>query len=259
MIVNRAITIISLLGGALSLILALAFGAYVPALIAAILFAFSLFIWKYGYLLLPHFTGAANIVEVRGAYTIPPERDYLLKKTADRYYASKYFEIMLYESTMDKGEGEKRMLFESFEKVLSALKQPLRIGFILAPIDVSKYVDDIKARRSEAEEKKAKLPTNSPDAIRLDREITMWTRQLERLTSGERPMEIVAYASTTASGPTKDEAVARVKRQAQEMKTILSSTLSASVRELSDLDMIRCFEWDYFTPEQREDLLDEVF
>ena len=65
--------------------------------------------------------------------------------------------------------------------------------------------------------------------------------------------------STTASAVTKDEAVSRSRRQAQELKTILSSTLSAGVRELSDLDMIKCFEWEYFIPEQREDLLDEVF
>ncbi len=259
MIMNRLVTIIALLGGGLSFMLALAFGAYIPAIAAGLFFFLSIFVWKYGYLLLPHFTKAANIVEVRGEYTIPPERDYVLKKSADRYYATKFLEISFYESSMDKSDAEKRLLFESFEKVLSALKHPLKVSFLLAPVDVSKYVDDIKARRSEAEEKKFKLSQNSPDAIRMDREITMWTRQLERLTSGERPMEITAFASTTASAVTKDEAVSRSRRQAQELKTILSSTLSAGVRELSDLDMIKCFEWEYFIPEQREDLLDEVF
>lgn len=259
MIVNRAITITSLVGGVLALILAVVFGAYAPAILAALLFAFSLFIWKYGYLLMPHITKAANIVEVRGSYTIPPTRDYILKKTASGYYVTKFLEIMLYESTVDKGESEKRSLFEMFEKALGSLKHTLKISFLLSSIDVSKYADEIKTKRSEAESRKSKLASEGPDSIRLDREIAMWNRLLERLTSGERPMEIIAYASTTASGATKDEALARAKRQAQEIKTILSSTLSADVRELSDLDMIRCFEWEYFIPEGREELLDEVF
>lgn len=259
MIINRAITIISLLGGVLALILALIFGAYVPALVSAVLLAFSLFIWKYGYLLMPHLTKAANIVEVRGNYTIPATRDCVLKKSQNGYYATKFLEIMLYESTVDKSEGEKRSLFESFEKALSSLKHTVKISFLLSSIDVSKYADEIKTKRSEAEARKAKLSVQSPDAIRLDREIAMWNRLLERLTSGERPMEIITYASTTAFGATKDEAVSRAKRQAREIKTILSSTLSAEVRELSDLGMIRCLEWEYFVPEGREELLDEVF
>ncbi|MBU0586238.1 hypothetical protein KJ780_01885 [Candidatus Micrarchaeota archaeon] len=259
MIINRFITIAALLGGGLSLIMALILGAYIPAIFAAALFTISIFMWKYGYLLFPHLSSAANIVEVRGSYTIPPERDYVLKKSSDRYHATKFLEIMLYESTMDKNEGEKRLLFESFEKAVCSMKHPLKMSFLLAPIDVSKYIDDIKTKRSEAEEKKSKLQPQSPDTVRLDREITMWTRQIDRLTAGERPMEVIAYASTTASAATKDEAVARARRQAQELKTILSSTLSASVKELSDLDMVRCFEWEYFIPEQREDLMDEVF
>lgn len=259
MIINRAVTIISLVGGVLALVISVVFGAYVPALIAAVLFALSLFIWKYGYLLMPHITSAGNVVEVRGDYTIPPTRDYVLKKSENGYYATKFLEIMLYESTVDKSEGEKRTLFESFEKALGSLKHTVKISFLLSSIDVSKYADEIKSKRSEAEARKAKLSPQNPDTIRLDREIAMCNRLLERLTSGERPMEIIAYASTTASGATKDEAVGRAKRQAQEIKTILSSTLSAEIRDLSDLDMIRCLEWEYFVPEGREDLLDEVF
>ncbi len=259
MIINRAITIISLVGGVLALVLAVILGAYIPALLAAVLFALSLFVWKYGYLLMPHFTKAANLVEVRGNYIIPATRDCVLKKSRNGYYASKFLEIMLYESTIDKSEDEKHTLFSNFEKALGSLKHTVKINFLLSSIDVSKYADDIKTRRGEAEARKSKLSSESPDAIRFDREIAMWNRLLERLTSGERPMEIVTYASTTAFGATKDEAVARAKRQAQEIKTILSSTLSADVRELSDLDMIRCLEWEYFIPEGREELLDEVF
>ncbi|MEW6528314.1 MAG: hypothetical protein AB1391_00345 [Candidatus Micrarchaeota archaeon] len=259
MILNRAITLIALVGGTLALILSIILGAHIPIIIAAALFAFSLFIWKYGYLLMPHITSAANIVEVRGEYTIPPTRDYVLKKSQNGYYATKFLEIMLYESTVDKDDGEKHSLFALFEKALCSLKHVVKITFLFSSVDVSKYIDEIKTKRSEAEAKRSHLSQHGPDVIRLDREIAMLNRLLERLTFGERPMEIIAYASTTALGATKDEAISRVKRQAQEIKTILSSTLSSEIRELSDLDMIKCFEWDYFIPGDREELLDETF
>lgn len=259
MIINRVITTISFLGGILSFLFALIFGNLFAAIFSALLFTLSLFIWKYGYLLMPHITKTANIVEVRGEYIIPPTRDCVLKKSDQGYHATKFLEIIFYESTVDKNAVEKHSLFESFEKTLGSLKHTIKISFLLSPIDVSKYADDIKTRRSEIEAKKTKVLANSHDAIRLDREIAMFNRFLERLTSGERPMEIITYASTTASGATKDEAIARAKRQSQEIKTILSSTLSSEVRELSDLDMIKCFEWDYFVPESREEFLDEVF
>lgn len=259
MTLNRIITILCLLGGMLAFILALVFGAYVPAILSAFLFFLSLFIWKYGYLLIPYFTKAANIVEVRGEYIIPPTRDYILKKSEGRYYATKFLEILFYESTLDKNKEGRHFLFESIERALGSLKQTVKIGFLLSPIDLSSYSDNIKTKRSEAEAKKSKISEQSPDIVRLDREIAMWNRLLERISSGEKPMEIITYATTTASGATKDEAVMRVKRLAQEIKTILSSTLHADVNELSDLDMIKCFEWEYFVPERREDFLDEVF
>jgi hypothetical protein len=50
-----------------------------------------------------------------------------------------------------------------------------------------------------------------------------------------------------------------VRRQSKEVKTIISSTLGSDVSELFDLDMIRCFEWEYFLPPESEQMRDEVF
>lgn len=261
MILNRAITISVLVGGVVCVLVALYAGSAILAVVASVLFVLSLLLWKYAYLIIPVFTRATNIVEVRGAYEVPPSRDVVVKKTSNGYYATKFLEVRFYESTMDKTNSEKTIMFEAFEKTISSLKYIVKICLMVSTVDLSKHIEDIKTQRSAAETKKAKEGgSDSSDKItRLDRQIAMWSRQLDRITHGERPVEVIAYATTTAFGLTRDEALSRVTRQSKELKTILSSSLSCDITDLVDLDMLRCFEWEYFFPTNMEELRDEVF
>ena len=260
MIINRAITIASLAGGALALVISLIYASPILTLIAAAFFTATVAFWKYGYLFIPAITKATNIVEIRGNYEVPPARDCIIRKTEGGYYASKFLEIRFYESSMDKDNEEKKLMFESFEKAISSLKYVVKISLMISAIDLSNHIDEIKTKRSSVETKKSKSVRLAGDeSMRMDRELAYWNRLLERITQGERPVEILAYATTTSSGLTRDEALSRVARQAKELKTILSSSLGCDIRELNDLEMIKCFEWEQFTPTLQDDLRDEVF
>ncbi|MEM4166370.1 MAG: hypothetical protein QW153_03885 [Candidatus Bilamarchaeaceae archaeon] len=260
MYINRTITIAALFGGFISIILCVVFGNALFALIAAVFFALAVALWKYGYLFIPVITKATNIVEIRDSYEIPPSRDYIIKKRPEGYYCTKFLEIRFYESAMDKGENEKRFIFESFEKAVSALKYVVKLSMLISAIDVSKHIEELKTRRSNIETKRfSQEKLDSSDIIRYDREIAMLNRLLDRFSKGERPVEMIAFASTTAFGITRDEAVGKVNRQAKELKTILSSSLSCDTRDLRDLEMLKCFEWELFAPSNEEELRDEVF
>lgn len=262
MFLNRAVTVAALVGGFLALIVSFVqpVGGFIFPLIAAVLFTGSIFLWKYGYLFIPLITRATNVVEVRGGYEVPPSRDYILKKTPGGYYATKFMEIRYYESSLDKSEEEKRTMFEAFEKAISSLKYIVKISLLVSAIDLSKHIDDIKTKRSNAETKRAaEARTKSEELIKYDREIAMWNRLLSRLGKGERPVEVIAFGSTTAFGLTREEAVSRVHRQAKEVRTILSSSLGSDVRDLKDLDMLKCFEWELFFPTTEEEVRDEIF
>lgn len=260
MYTNRAITIASLVGGALSIILCVVYGSSLFAVVAALFFLIAIALWKYSYLIIPIITKATNIVEIRDSYEVPPTRDYIIKKRPEGYYCTKFMEIRFYESAMDKGENEKRFIFESFEKAVSALKYVVKLSMLISPIDVSKHIEELKTRRSNIETKRfSQEKLDSADIIRYDREIAMLNRLLERFSRGERPVEMIAFASTTAFGLTRDEAVGKVNRQAKELQTILSSSLSCDVRELKDLEMLKCFEWELFAPTSEEEIRDEVF
>jgi len=257
---NRALTIGALAGGMIAVLAGLSFGNTLLVAFSAFMFTLSILLWRYSYLLIPMITKATNIIEIRNGYEVAPTRDYIIKKAENGYYATKFLEIRFYESTMDKEESHKNLMFESFEKVISSLKYIVKISLLISAIDLSKHIDDIKTKRSTAESKKAKyIRDSSEEIVRLDREIAMWNRLLDRITHGERPVEIIAFASTTSFGLTKEEAVSRVRRQAKEVKTILSSALGSDVVELVDRDMLRCFEWDLIFPASYEELRDEVF
>jgi hypothetical protein len=260
MIMNRAITIASLVGGALAIVISLVYANPFLPIIAAFLFTTTLALWKYGYLFIPVLTKATNIVEVHGNYEVPPTRDCIVKKMGGGYYASKFLEIRFYESSMDKDNEEKKLMFESFEKAISSLKYVVKISLMISAIDLSNHIDEIKTKRSSIETKKSKSVRLAADeSMRVDRELAYWNRLLERITQGERPVEILAFATTTSFGLTRDEALSRVSRQAKELKTILSSSLGCDIRELNDLEMIKCFEWEQFTPTLQDDMRDEVF
>ena len=259
MIENRSMTLAALGGGLLSVILAtISFNA-IFAVLASIFFAVALVVWKYGYLIIPFFTSAANIVEVRGGYEIPQTRDCILKKSGSGFYATKFLEVRHYESTVDKSTGDKASMIESFEKALASLKNVVKISLLVSAVDLTKHIEEIKAKRSSAETKRRRLPPNSEELVRLDREIAMWNRLLDRITHGDRPLEIASYVQTTAYGVTREEALSKVRRQSKEIQTIVSSTLGADVVELLDQDMLRCFEWEFFIPAEAEQLRDEVF
>ena len=257
---NRTLTVGALAGGLIAVLASLSFSNPILVAFAALMFMLSILIWKYGYLLIPALTKATNIVEVRQGHEIGPTRDYIIKKAENGYYATKFLEIKFYESTMDKDESRKNLLFESFEKAISSLKYIVKVSLLISAIDLSKHIEDIKTKRSAAESKKAKfIREGSDEVVRLDRAIAMWTRELDRIAHGERPVELIAFASTTSFGLTKEEAISKVRRQSKEIKTILSSSLGGDVVELVDTEMLRCFEWDLFFPTTQEELRDEVF
>jgi len=257
---NRAITVAALVGGFIAIIVSLIYGNAIFAIAASVLFVVSIFLWKYGYLFIPVLTRATNVIEIRDSYEVPSSRDYILKKTPGGYYATKFMEIRFYESSIDKGEEEKRTMFEAFERAISSMKYIVKISLLVSAIDLSKHVDEIKTKRSNAETKRAAEGRSKPDElIGYDREIAMWNRLLDRLGKGERPVEVIAFGSTTAFGLTREEAVSRAVRQAKEVKTILSSSLGCDIKDMKDLEMLKCFEWELFFPTTEEEMRDEIF
>jgi len=241
----------------LCLFLALFTGNLLFIVLCLALAAVSLFMIKYGYMVIPLITSRLKIVEVRDKYEVPPTQDVVIKRVGSRYYASAFLQARVSESVTDKPETA-RTTMELFEKAITSVRYVVKFCALIHNIDLEKYVDRIKAARSRAETKKSQLASAPPspntlaDVARLEREVAMYTSQLERVSGGERPVSVVCYLMTTASSPNREEAVEKAKHQANEMRTVVGSALDVDVIPLVGDDMKKCFEWEFVLPSERE-------
>jgi len=256
---NRIYTVLSLSGGLFCLAASLFFGSAPAAAAGALFFFLSLALWKYGYAIYPYFAKGAKVVEAGRNFEIPPSQDVIVGKEAGNFLATVFLAARLYESASEGGAAQAGKMFE---KAISSAGFPFRVSCLVCPLSLRAELDEMREKRGMAESRREKLAHgkgNESERARLEREIAMWGRQIERLTAGERPLEVVFCLSTTADGRTKEEAVSRARHQAEELSVVVGSALSCEIVQLKGEEMKRVFGWDFFGPSTREGLADQMF
>jgi hypothetical protein len=256
---NRVYTVLSLAGGLFCLAASLFFGSAPAAAAGALFFFLSLLLWKYGYALYPYFAKGAKLVEAGRNFEIPPTQDVVVGKEAGSFLATAFLYAHLYESASEGGAAQAGKMFE---KAVSSAGFPFKVCCLVCPLPLRAELDEMREKRSMAESRRGKLRHgrgNESERARLEREIAMWGRQMEKLASGEKPLEVVFYLSTTAQGRTKEEAVSRARSQSEELSVVVGSALSCEITPVKGEEMKRLFWWDFFGPAGREDLADQLF
>ncbi len=252
----------SLAGGAGAIILAILSGNIFFILFAALTFSASFAIFKYGYLLAPMFTKAAKIVEFHDDFEIPPTQDVVIRKTNNVYYATMFLGVKIYESVSDKPEDRKAVFTEMFERLLANTNNVFSLTSLVFAKDLSEYRAKIGTARVEAEIRLTQLKqTKKPDLAAINREkrlIELYTRQLQSLTSGARPMGLLFYLKTTSAGLTRQDAIDKALAQSRELKASVSNALNADVFPLTGDYMKRCFEWEKTLPTTPQELEDQL-
>ncbi len=256
---NRIYTVLSLAGGLFCLAASLFFGSAPAAAAGALFFFLSLLFWKYGYAIYPYFAKGARIVETGRNFEIPPSQDVVVGKEGGSFLATVFLTAHLYESASEGGAAQAGKMFE---KAISSSGFPFKVCCLVCPLSLRSELDEMREKRSLAESRREKLSHgkgNESERARLEREIAMWGRQIEKLTTGEKPLEVVFYLSTTASGRTKEEAMSRARQQSEELSVVVGSALSCEITPVKGEEMKRLFWWDFFGPINREDLADQMF
>ena len=256
-VTNRQFAMVTVGVELLCLVIAVLSGNAIIIIACLALALASVMMMKYGYLFVPMITKRLKIVEIRDKYEIPPSQDVVVKRVGSRYFASTFLQARVSESVTDKPETA-RTSMELFEKAITSMRHVVKYCTLVHNIDLDKYVEKVKAARSRAETKKSQLaggppsPGSQADIARLEREVAMYTSQLERVSSGERPISSISYVMTTASSTNREEAIEKAKHQGAEMRTVIGSALDVDVIPLVGEDMKKCFEWEFMLPGERE-------
>jgi hypothetical protein len=224
--------------------------------------AFATFLfWKYGYILVPLITERTNIImRMEGGYEVPPSEDVIVKQSPEAgvYYASAFLAIKVFESATEKTSEENIAYNEYFERAISNLKYVTKISYLLYVEDIGQKRKNIETKRAEAQLRLARERDKpEPDVLKIDkleREVSHWDLQLNKLIKGVKPMGVVAYAMTTAAGVSKEGAIAATKAQAAELTTVLANALNVEVKWLKGDEMLKCFEWEKFYPTTPQEL-----
>jgi hypothetical protein len=235
----------------------------VGGIIAGVCSLFGVLFWKYGYLLLPLITQKTNIVmKTDSGFEVPPSNDVITKEINGIYYASAFLGIRIYESSTEKTTEQNITYNEYFERAISGIKYVTKIAYLLYVEDIGQKRKTIETKRAEAQLRLAReRDKGEPDVLKMDRyekEVEMYDQQLNKLIKGIKPMGVLAYAMTTAAGVSKEGAVASVRAQANELKSVLANALNVEVKQLAADEMLKCFEWEMFFPVNAQELESSV-
>lgn len=219
--------------------------------------------WKYGYIMIPLITQRTKTIMLTGGgYEVPPEQDVIIKAANGVFYASAFLGLKVYESATEKAMEENIAYNQYFERAISNLKYVTKISYMLYVEDIGEKRKTIETKRAEAQLRLSREREKpEPDVLKIDkyeREVSHWDGQLNKLIKGVKPMGVIAYAMTTASGISKEAAIAGARTQAKELRTVLANALNVEVVQLQADEMLRCFEWERFYPISPQELEESV-
>ena len=210
-------------------------------------------LYKYGYYIIPAITKFTNVVQVTDTgYEIPPSQDVILLKSGNIYYATAFLGVNIFESAIENTQEQNIIYSEYFERAISTIKYAAKYSMMVYVKDISDYRMKVETKRAEIQLKLSREREKpDPDVLKIDRyekELSMWNAEVQKLSRGYKPMAAVAYVMTTATGITKEAAVASVRNQASELRSVISNAMNVEIAQLSGDEMLRCFEWEYMLP-----------
>lgn len=221
--------------------------------------------WKFGHVMIPYLNKKffhITLLSQTGNYEIPESQDVIIKKYNDIYYASSYILLKLSELNVEGGQQQGVMYNEQFERAISNLDYVSQISFLVYVEDISKKRKDIEAKRGELQLRISReKDKDNPDPLLIDkweRELQIWTNNLQDLIRGVRPMGVVSFVMVSAAGLSKEAAASVARRRAEEVTSVIGNALNVDTEILRAEDMIRCFEWQRFLPTEIVDLENQL-
>lgn len=233
----------------------LSFQGGIPLFIISLLFAivFGMFIYA-GHIINPIITKIFKITYIKGDYEFPPGQEVIIKRSGDKFIATRFMMINIpeREEVTTRAEEREDVYIRDVENSLSTIKAPIKISLLTCTKDIGAYRESVQAKVYEYSLRiKREMEKAEPDVIRVDkwqREKEVYENLLKRLSAGVKPMAAVMYAATVAKGVTKKEAADKVIAQGKEVKAVLSNNMNAEVVDLIGEDAELCLEWERRLP-----------
>ncbi|MEM0086896.1 MAG: hypothetical protein QW774_03495 [Candidatus Micrarchaeaceae archaeon] len=206
---------------------------------------------------------------------IVPAKDYYINKHQNSvikfsngiYYATGYLSANLYsyafsqERTAEEAAEEAALASSAskWERIIMNVDFPFKFHAIVAAQEIQEYRDELEGKRSFLEFQLSKeMSSSNPSQLAIDdyqRRISILQARIERLSSGERPVNSVMYIETAAAGVSEKAAVDALNAQLNHLQTVFNA-LDLSINRVVGRELYLLFKFNYSLPISASVLMD---
>jgi len=196
-------------------------------------------------------------------YYIPKEQDCIIKNANGIYYATGYLTANLYNYifTSEIREDDETPLVDAptrWERAMMSIKFPFKYNLIVAAQDVQNYREELEGKLSLLNFKLAReMSSSNPSQMTIDdlqRQIRIVQARIDRLSSGEKPIQSLMYIESTAAGVSEKAAMDALSNQLKQIQTVMSG-FDLSITRITGRELYYLFKFNYFIPTSVGDLM----
>ncbi|MEM0074480.1 MAG: hypothetical protein QW091_01995 [Candidatus Micrarchaeaceae archaeon] len=234
----------------------------IPIVVLSIIAILLFFIINYAdFLLFPVFTNIFNIKQIPAKdYYIPKSNNAVIKYVNGIYYATGYLTANIYNYvfTVEQiQEGEETLLAEgpnNWERIVQNITFPFKYNIVCYAEDLQKYRDELEARRGALEfQLSREMSSTTPSQLTIEdlqRRINIIQTRIDRLSSGERPINAAMYLESTAVGVSEKEALDALAAQLDHLQTVFGG-FDLSITRITGRELYLLFQFNYAVPQQQ--------
>jgi hypothetical protein len=238
--------------------------------IMAILAAAAIIILNFAdFLIFPAFTYILGIQTIPAKdYYIPKSQNCIIKNVNGLYYATAYLTANIYNYvfTAERAESsndDSSLIAgpEKWEKIVMNTGFPFKFHLISSAEDIQKYREEIEGKRGLLEFQISKeMQQSLPKQMVIDdlqRRINIMQARLDRLSTGERPVNVLMYIETVAVGVSEKEAMDNISNQINQLSTIFNS-FDLSMTRITGRELYVLFRYNFALPTSKEDITKDI-
>lgn len=190
------------------------------------------------------------VVSDEDRYRLSESGDALITRTGEGFLATAYAMIPLYTSGTEMSPEERLEFGKQVGRLISVNREPARFSTQMRVMDKDFYIGSIRDTISATENELVTLmQKGAPDAetARLRGRIEMWRGILDTVGKSQS-LELVSYASVSASGTNEFEAVSMAQQKARDLISGISTTLGIAPLMIVGDELRRFIEPEYMVP-----------
>ncbi len=207
---------------------------------------------RYSYIMLPLLKQHSKYIVLSNEepYWLSSSGDSVIKRQKGEYVATAYIMVPFYRSGTEMNEEEKLEYARQMSRLVGVSSDPVRFTTELYLMNKDSYIDELKTAINNAENEEAQLTQGDGKSEQLEivrGRLTMWRNVLES-SSAASSMELITYASISASGTKEYEAVSLVQQKAREVMSGIGSTLGVTPSVVTGREILKFVEPEYLIP-----------